>query len=358
MTDTVDISIYKTKTNSDKTFDLANPGQRQIYFEQKIGNEIEQIKVYLENHTFVAFLMGKKNAGKGTYAGLLKEIFGENRIDQISVGDLTRAVFDEIQTESGMKSLRDYLEKNYRGYMSINEAIETFQNKTQGKLLPTEFILTLVTREIEKMPKKALLIDGFPRNTDQVSYSLYMRQIINFRNDPDFFIFIDVPEAVIDARIKARVICPECQTSRSLTLLPTSKIGFDESTQSYYLICDNPNCKETRMIPKEGDELGIEPIKDRIKLDGELMEMAKQLHGIQKIYAKNSFPADQAKNLCDDYEITPEFYYEKDSTGKIITKTKPWTFVDDEGNQAISLMAPTVMIGIIRQLAKILPKTK
>ena len=55
-------------------------------------------------------------------------------------------------------------------------------------------------------------------------------------------IFIDIPEAVIDARIKNRYICPKCQTSRNFALLPTSKIGYDDKTKEYYLICDKLGC--------------------------------------------------------------------------------------------------------------------
>lgn len=337
-----------------ENFDTSQPGQRQIYFRIKIGKEIEKIKTFLENHTFLALMLGKKNAGKGVYCGLLREILGEDKVAQISVGDLTRSVFEEIKTPEGLKSLKDYLEKNYRSYMPLDEALNAFINKSQDKLLPTEFILCLITREIEKLPKKALLIDGFPRNIDQISYSLYLRQLINFRNDPDFLVFIDVPESVIDARIKTRTICPKCHTSRNVKLLPTSKIGFDESTKEFYLICDQPNCDGGRLVKKEGDEQGIGPIKARLDLDGKLMEMAQDIHGIKKIYLRNSVPLDKA-DLFDNYEITPEFFYEKDSNGKIITKTKQWIIKDDNGVDSVSLMAPAVMVSFVRQLAENLP---
>lgn len=342
-------------TGVTQEFNISDPGQRQTYFRLKVGKEIEKIKLFLENHTFVAIMLGKKGSGKGTYSGLLKEIFGDDHISQISVGDITRSVFEEIKTPQGLNDLKEYLKNNYRGYVSVDEAIDIFNNKTQGKLLPSEFILALVTREIEKLPKKALIIDGFPRNVDQVSYSLYLRNIINFRNDPDFMVFIDIPEMVIDARIKNRFICPKCQTSRNLTLLPSSKIGFDENANEYYLICDKAGCDGGRMVRKEGDEHGIAPIKDRLDLDGKLMEMAQDIHGIQKVFLRNSIPLDIAKDNFDIYEMTPEFYYEKNNQNNIVTKTKPWVVKDDSGIDCVSLMAPAVMISYLRQLAEILP---
>lgn len=351
----LDFPINSTKTDGvTENFDLSQVGQRQIYFRLKTGKEIEKIKSFLENHTFVAIMLGKKGSGKGTYSGLLKEIFGDDHIAQISVGDITRNVFEEIKSPEGLASLKNYLQKNYRGYISIEEALSIFINKTQGKLLPTEFILSLVTREIEKLPKKALIIDGFPRNTDQISYSLYLRQIINFRDDPDFLVIIDIPEEVIDARIKTRVICPKCQTSRNIKLLPSSKVGYDQKTKEFYLICDKPGCDGGRMVIKEGDEQGIEPIRERLNLDGKLMEMAKDIHGIQKVLLRNAIPVDQKKQF-DEYEITPEFYYEKNESGEIITHTRPWVVKDDNGIESVSLMAPAVVISLIKQLAAILP---
>jgi len=339
-----------------KSFDLANPGQRKIYFHLKAGEEIKKIKTYLETNTFVALMIGKKGSGKGTYVGLMKEIFGDDKIAQISVGDITRVVFEEIKTKEGMDSLKNYLEKNYRGPISVDEALGAFVNKSQGRLLPTEFILALITREIEKLPKKAIFIDGFPRSMDQVSYSLYLRQIINFRNDPDFLVMIDIPEAVIDARIKTRVICAKCQTSRNVSLLPTTKIGFDEKTKEYYLICDKPGCGGGRMVRKEGDEQGIEPIRERLDTDQQLMMFIKDLYGIGKIYLRNAVPMEKAKELFDDYEITSEFFYERDSFGKILVKSKAWVIKDDDGINSISLTAPVVVLSLIRQLSRLLPQ--
>ncbi len=337
----------------DKYFDISDPGQRQTYFKLKVGDEINQIKTFLEEHTFIALMLGKKGAGKGVYSNTLKEIFGEDKVGIISVGDITRQVFGEIKDPTKLVKLTEYLEINYRGYITVKETLDIFLNKTQGKLLPTEFILCLVSREIEKLPKKALIIDGFPRNVDQVSYSLYLRQIINFRNDPDLLVFIDVPESVIDARIKSRFVCPKCQLSRNLRLLPTSKINYDEKLKEYFLLCDRLGCDGGRMVKKEGDDQGIEPIRDRLSLDGKLMEMAQDIFGIPKIFLRNSIPIEN-QNLFDDYEITPEFFYERDSTGKIQIKTKPWVIKDDNGIDSISLMAPAVMISFIRQLAAIL----
>jgi hypothetical protein len=112
--------------------------------------------------------------------------------------------------------------------------------------------------------------------------------LIGYRDDPDFFVLIDVPDSVIDERIKWRRVCPLCQTSRNLKLLPTSKIAYDEKKKEFYLICDDMNCKGAKMLPKEGDNLGIKPIRERLKKDEKLIKQAFSLCGIPKILLRNS----------------------------------------------------------------------
>ena len=189
-------------------------------------------------------------------------------------------------------------------------------------------ILALVKREIAKRPHKTLFIDGFPRDMDQVSYSLFFRDLVGFRDDADVMAFIDVPTAVIEERIKYRRICPICNTSRNTKLFPTARVDYDEKLEEFHLICDNPDCSgngRQRMVGKEGDNLGIEPIRERLEIDQKLMEKAMTLHGLPKIFLRNSVPVDAAKNYVDDYELTMAYDYEWDAAAKKINIIeKPW----------------------------------
>jgi hypothetical protein len=109
------------------------------------------------------------------------------------------------------------------------------------------------------------------------------------------------------------------------------------------------------MLPKEGDELGIEPIRARLEADDQVFKQLLGLKGIPKVYLRNSVPADKAKDYIDDYEITPGYDYERDSvTGKINTIEKPWVIKDDNGVPSYSLLPPAVVAGLIDQVAKIL----
>jgi adenylate kinase family enzyme len=350
-----DFPLFKTKTEGlARKFNLSDPQERKEYFEAKAGPEIKKLKEYLDKNTFIAYLLGKKNSGKGTYSKLLMDIFGEDRIDHISIGDIVRDVHEGMADATKKKELLDYLQKNYRGYISVEEAISALLGRSTKTLLPTEFILALVKMEIAKRPKKSLFIDGFPREIDQVSYTLFLRDLIDFREDRDIFVAINIPEAVIDERMKYRVICPVCHTPRNLKLFATKKVGYDEEKKEFYLICDDTSCNSARMMAKEGDNLGIETIRERLELDDKIIEKTFSLHGIPKILLRNSIPAQDAKDFVDDYELTPEYIYELGGDGKVKVLEKPWIIKDDDGVDSYSLLAPPVALSLIKQLANIL----
>lgn len=345
--------LFKTKVEGvTKKFNLSDVEERKKYFEAKAGEEIKKLKEFFgSGKTFIAYLLGKKNAGKGTYTKLLIELFGKDKIGHISVGDVVRGVYDDIKDEGKKKELIDYLKNNYRGYISIEDALDRFIEKSQDKLLPTEFILALAKREIDKMDKKTLFVDGFPRDMDQVSYSLFFRDLINYRHDPDIFVAIDIPEAVIDERMKYRTVCPKCHTPRNLKLFTTKKVGYDNEKKEFYLVCDNPECKDAKMVSKEGDAMGIESIRERLELDDKLIEKIFSLHGIPKILLRNAVPVKKADKYVDNYEITPEYYYERDGDS-VKTLEKPFIVKDDEGVEVYSLLAPPVAVSFIKQLVK------
>lgn len=355
----MEFPIFKTKTEGvDQKFDLSSPEGREAYFSAKAGVEIEKLREFFkEGNTFISYLLGKKNAGKGTYSKMFTEVVGEEHIRHISVGDLTREVEKELKDENKKKEIVEYLRKNYRGFISVDDALQAFMEKSTKILLPTEFILTLIKRKIDQFEKKTLFVDGFPRDLDQVSYSLFFRDLAGYRYDGDIFIIINVSENVIDERIKWRLICPKCNTPRNLKLLPVKEenIKYDKNSKEFYFLCDNPKCEKVKMVRKEGDELGIEPIRKRLEIDGKLMEKAFSLHGMPKVLLRNTVPVKLAKDCVDNYELTPEYIYEWDEKNEKVKITeKPWTLPDEDGVVSYSLMAPPVVVSMIKQLVKVL----
>lgn len=351
----MDFPIFKTKMEGDKKFDLTDAVQRQEYFEYKAGSEIKRLKEYLKNNTFIIYLLGKKSSGKGTYSKMLKEIIDPEKIEHLSVGDLIRSFDDVLKDPEKKQELIEFLKKKYRGPASLEELIKAMEERSTKVLLPSELILALVEKEITRIGKKAIFIDGFPRDVDQVSYALFFKNLIDYRNDPDIFVLINVPANVIDERVKYRLVCPLCQTSRNLKLLATKKVEYDKNENKFYLLCDNPNCQGPRMVIKEGDQFGIEPIKERLEKDEKLMKQVYKMHGILKVFLRNSIPTDKVGELTDDYEITPEYYYVFDEESKKVEiKEKPWEIKDDEGVVSNSLMPPPVVVSFIKQLVKVL----
>jgi adenylate kinase family enzyme len=351
----LDFPIEKTKVASQKKFDLNDPADRKKYFELKAGKEIKKIKAYLaKGNTFLGFLIGKKNSGKGTYSKLFMEAVGAEHVGHLSVGDLVRDTHKNIETAKGKKEFIEFLKKNYRGFHSPEEAINIILGRSQSTLVSSELIVALIDFELSKRPRQAVFIDGFPRALDQISYSLFLKRIVNYRHDPDFLIFIDVPEDIIDQRIKTRVICPICHTPRNIRLLVTKDIGYDEKKKEFYLMCDDPACKKARMVAKEGDSLGIEPIRERLETDDKIFAELLKLHGLPKIYLRNSVPEKEAAKYVDKYEITPSYDFKRKANGAIEVIESPWIIKNDDGVPSYSLLPAAVVLSMIRQIAKVL----
>ena len=345
--------FFKTKIDgASQKFNLTNPEQRQAYFELKAGPEIRKIREYLENKTFIAYLLGKKNSGKGTYSKMFAEVVAPEKVAHFSIGDMIRDLDKDLKDEAKKKELLEFLKDNFRGFVQPEEALDILEGRSTQKLLPTELILALAKKEIAKRGRRAIFIDGFPRDMDQISFSLFFRELVEYREDPDIFVLIDVPDSVIDERIKWRRICPLCQTSRNLKLLPTSKVGYKKETREFYLMCDNPACPGDVLVSKEGDELGIEPIKKRLEKDAALIKEAFSLYGIPKVALRNAVPVDKANEYVDDYELTPAFDYKfNEESGQVSVIEKPWQAFDNEGVMSYSLMPPPVVVSLIKQLA-------
>ena len=346
----LEFPIVGTKVKGlDKKFDLESPVGRKIYFKAKVGDEINHISKYLDNNTFIAYFLGKKSSGKGTYSKIFTEIFGENKVAHVSVGDVVR---DAHTNWAKMKKSGevDEIKKLYRGYISFKDAQDALHGRSTTKLLPTEFVLALMKYYIAEHEGKSIFIDGLPRDLDQISYSLYFRDLINYRSDPDLFILIDIPEMVIEERMKFRAVCPKCQLSRNTKLFVTSKVEFDAKSKEYYLVCDSASCKGARMAGKEGDDKGLDPIRSRLDKDEELLRKAFNLHGVPKVLLRNHVAVKEADKYFDKYELTPAYSFTHDKKGVVKVHESPFTVKDDNGVKSFSLLAAPVVVSMVKQL--------
>lgn len=349
----LDFPITGTKVEGlTQAFDLVDPKSRQDYFQAKVDSEIKQIQDYLGKSNFIAFMIGKKNSGKGTYAKLFAEAIGSEKIVHLSVGDLVRdthANWDAfINSEDGAK-LKDY----YSGRTPFAEASEAFLGRSASKLLPTEFIVALLRVRLDKLKGSSVFIDGFPREEGQIPYAIDFKNLVGRSDDRAFFILIDIPNAVIDERIKYRVICPVCNVPRNLKLLATKDVGYDTESKEFYLLCETHNA---RMVTKEGDSLGIGPIKDRLAKEQQILEKVSSLNDVDKVLLRNAIPVTETDKYFDPYEITPAYSYKLTEETKVKTIESPWVIQDNEGVDSNSLLPTPVVVSMIKQVAGILSK--
>lgn len=301
-----------------KTFDLSTPETRREYFEAKAGQEIKKLRRYLAKNSVLINMIGKKNSGKGTYTKMFLEAMGITA-SQLAVGDLVRA----HQVERSM-----------------------------GKLLSTEKIVELLSLEAQKGLLPTVFVDGLPRNLEQIEHAVHLRKQLQLGKGKDIFVLIDIPEAVMDIRMKTRVICPNCKTPRSPKLLLTKYVNHDPKSGEIYLECDNELCKRARMVPKEGDQLGIDPIRSRLKSDGEVIESVAQKKDLRVILLSASVPVEMA-HLVDSYEIHQQYSHLWDAkAGKVVTTSENWVFKDDLKRDSFTLFPPAVTVYLIKEIVK------
>ena len=125
-------------------------------------------------------LIGAPGAGKGTLSAPLKEKLG---IPTISTGDLLRDAIAN-QTEEGIqaKKLMD-----------------------QGLLVPTEVVFEMLKKRLQEPDaKNGYILDGFPRNLEQV-------KLLDSYTEIDHVVNIVVGLDVILERLLGRRVCPKCK---------------------------------------------------------------------------------------------------------------------------------------------------
>lgn len=302
-----------------KTFDLSTPETRREYFEAKVGKEIGKLQKYFGKNSTIVNMVGKKNSGKGTYIKMFLEAVNVSAT-HLSIGDLVRS--------SGI------INRTVTGLVSTEEVVRLLKNES-GRL------------------SNLVLLDGLPRNLDQIETAVGVRKELGLKPGKDLFALIDIPDAVMDERMKSRVICPICKTPRSPKLLLTKHIKMDQKTGEIYLLCDNEKCQPVRMVKKEGDELGIEPIRGRLEDDARVMEAIIGRNDLEKVFLSASIPVSEA-HYVDEYEIHKIYSHEWDKkAGRVISVSQNWVFKDDLGRDSYTLFPPAVTVHLIKEMVRV-----
>ena len=124
----------------------------------------------------VVFVLGGPGSGKGTQCSRIHQTFGYTHL---SAGDLLR---EERAKGSALAEL-------------INDYI------VQGKIVPAEITINLLAKAMSESGNKKFLIDGFPRNMENME-AWY--QIMDACSIIDFVLFFDCPESVMTERLLER----------------------------------------------------------------------------------------------------------------------------------------------------------
>ena len=322
------------------------------FFKKRIPNEVKSLNKKLAKKPVVLFMLAKKVAGKGTYSKWLERVT-DNKFMQVAVGDMMREGEAMANMMLGRALLHDTLKEEGFDEAKIRKFIENMKKLDQSKLYPTPKITTLLKvllKEIaEENPGKSLIIDGLPRDVDQVEVAIALGKEYEKQKMDWFFVEIDCAESVLEARLKERRVCPECGNSRNIQLLLTPRIEHDKD--GFHLVCDSPGCKNVRMIKKPGDELGLEPIRDRQDLIAKVMKKSREKVPTDRyITVSNTVPVAEAKKHNQkDFTEAAELSWDKDKK-KVKVEYSPWIVKDDDGLDAYSRYAEPVVGDLIKEL--------
>ena len=198
--------------------------------------------------------IGPQGTGKGTYAKIISK---ELNIPHISTGDLLRNASGEL-----------------------GEELKVQMNS--GNLISDELVIRLLQQRISEPDcKKGFILDGTPRNINQVNLLKKIMQI-------DKVIELTLSDELAIKRISGRVFCENCKESYNLITEPKPKNpNLCDICQGRLIqrADDNPNAikkrleiyhKETEPILKEYKNILIQ-INSNQNIDNAVKNILKEL---------------------------------------------------------------------------------
>lgn len=341
---------------------MANPkeeAKNNDFFSKRLSKKLQKFHEHLNRNNVVLFMLAKKLAGKGTYAKILHDLSG-GKIKHISVGDLVREAEKKTEDDKARKELMLDIRKYYKGQEKLEDVINIFakEAKDTSTLLPTEVVMALIEKAVKDNQGKSVIIDGFPRSKEQVALALKMQKDFEAQNIPSVFVEINCPEDILIKRSIDRRVCPMCQTSRNIKLLLTKEIEFDEKTGEFHLICERPACDRARFVKKQGDQDGIEKIKERQKKVQDMIDEIKNQSPHLHLSVHNAILLDEAyKHDPADFTEEAELFWDKDKK-EVIRSFKPMVSTDEHGRKVYSRWPEPVVVDMVDKLVDWLDSRK
>ncbi|OIT26247.1 PREDICTED: UMP-CMP kinase 3-like [Nicotiana attenuata] len=122
----------------------------------------------------IVFVIGGPGCGKGTQCKRIAQLFGYTHL---SVGELLR---QEINSGSETGSMIQKIMK-------------------EGKLVPSDVTVRLLQQAMQGMDSDKFLIDGFPRNEENVKTFENLTKM-----EPEFVLYLDCPQDEMEGRLLSR----------------------------------------------------------------------------------------------------------------------------------------------------------
>ena len=184
-------------------------------------------------------LLGAPGAGKGTQAETLSKELG---IPTISTGNMLR---EAIQNQSPI-------------------GLEAQRFMDNGQLVPDDVIIGIVEERVARDDcKNGYILDGVPRTIAQAE------ALERFGVAIDNVVSIEIEDAVIEARMSGRRVCPRCGATYHIMANPPKTDGVCDSCGSELIIRkdDRPETVHDRLAVFH---MLTEPLKDFYAKQGKL----------------------------------------------------------------------------------------
>ncbi|XP_031477917.1 probable adenylate kinase 6, chloroplastic [Nymphaea colorata] len=183
--------------------------------------------------------LGCPGVGKGTYASRLSHLLG---VPHIATGDLVR---DEL-AQAG----------------SLAEQLKAMVN--QGKLVPDEIIISLLSKRLENGQLKGesgFILDGFPRTIKQA-------EILEDVTDIDLVINLRLREDVLVTKCLGRRICSQCGGNFNVASI---NIDGENGGPGMYMapLLPPPHCA-SKLITRADDR--EEVVKERLRIYNDMSQ--------------------------------------------------------------------------------------
>lgn len=195
----------------------------------------------------VIIFFGPPGSGKGTQSDMLGEKLA---LPVISPGELLRHERD-AGTELG-KKVADKMAK--------------------GELVPDDLVENILDERLEKDDTKfGFILDGFPRDIDQLEYlEEKFKKILN-KDDEVAAVYIDLSDKEVKFRIGGRRVC-DCGAAYHLAYKPTKKEGICDlcGAAIYIREDDKPEVMANRL---NGFHKRIGPILEIFQKKGNLIKI-------------------------------------------------------------------------------------